>query len=76
MPTFNRGKAIEKFRNAVLIALDEAAADAFELYGIRAPGADETDLPMLFRVIDTHVERVAKRYDIILTDKAVEEEDA
>ena len=70
----NRDKAIKKFRNAVLIAFDEAAAEVFELHDVRAPGADPEDLDAIHDFIEDQVERIAERHGITLTDEEVEED--
>lgn len=62
----------DKFRVAVLAALDETARDVFGKLGFavvgNGPGAADADLPELFRDIDRHVERLCARYDIVLVD--------
>jgi hypothetical protein len=63
--TYDKELATEIFRNAVLAALDEAAA---QIFGISIParnsgvGATDADLPALFKTIDAQLERLSVRY--------------
>jgi hypothetical protein len=64
----NIDEATEKFRDKVLEAMDEAAKEIFapltnhQKGGI---GATDEDLPRLFRMLDTQLEILVKRYGCI-----------
>lgn len=53
------------FYDNVVRALDKTAGTFF---GDAAMGADDSDLPRLFRAIDVQIETLAKRYNATLED--------
>lgn len=73
---FNSETVTERFRVAVLAALDEAAIETFgelPLYqhvARQGSGAYDADLPRLFAAIDAQVEVLVDRYDVKLVDVA------
>lgn len=70
MRTVNRALAVATFRAALLNALDQAAIVVFAgapTLG-RDPGASDVDLPPLFASLDAHVQALAQRFGVDLTD--------
>lgn len=71
-PKLNFDVAQSKFRDAVLDALDEAAADVFSEYippwQATQAGADDGDLPELFKTIDDHLVKLAERFGVMWRD--------
>jgi len=64
---FEYDATVEAFRDAVLKALDKTAQDLFN----EKLGADDVDLPRLFRAVDEHVRILAARYHITLVEKVI-----
>lgn len=72
----NRDTTREKFRQAILAALDDVAQDVFgelPLCGSHSQGAIDADLPELFRGIDAQLDRLCERYNVVLVDYDPEE---
>jgi hypothetical protein len=66
----NRTEVLDNFRQAILFALDDQARRNFR--GAKLPpqpGAVDDDLPALFQPLDAHVETLAARYGVELTDE-------
>lgn len=67
----NRDDVIENFRDAVLFALDQCAAETFRGAKLPAqPGATDAELPALFKAIDDQAEALAARYGVELVEEA------
>ena len=69
----NRERVIDAFRHGLLEKLDEIAIEQFgtTLTPLpQQPGARDGDLPELFRCIDAHAERLARRYGATLVEYA------
>lgn len=62
---FDREAVREAMRLAVLDALDKTARYYFRHGDDLQPGADDSDLPELFRVIDAQTERLFNRYEVL-----------
>ena len=56
----------DSFRAALLAALDKAAK---QYTGEAKSGWVDSDLPELFRALDSQIERVAERYEIALLEE-------
>lgn len=75
MTTINRDYVREVFRERVLEALDSAARQVFphtRKTSRNDIGANDSDLPALFRAIDAQLDRLCERYDLVLVDYATE----
>jgi hypothetical protein len=61
-----REYALEVFRRAVIDALDQASEKCFGTPGLH--GWKDQDLPALFKTLDRHVDNLADRFDVKLSD--------
>lgn len=70
MQVIEQTRLTEAFREAILKALDDTAAELFRgapTMG-RDPGATDSDLPALFAAIDSHALKLAERYGVQVDD--------